>query len=255
MKKFGLQSFLLLVIIFSVNCFAQTEAEVAIQRGNTHYQNEDYSGAIDAYNSVIELGYESAALHYNIGNSYFRLGNIGRAILNYEKALKIDPNDEDVIYNLKIAEARTVDKIKSVPKLFIIEWWEILLAGFSVSGWSTLFIFLYLIFLTLIAFYFMSKSAQIQKLSFYLGTINLGVIFIVIILFVSSYSKETNSTYGILLDESISAKQSPNIESTDAFLIHEGVKFEIEEKFNNWAKIKLADGKVGWLPQSSFEGI
>ena len=152
--KIPLKLFLLLLFAFTnVKSFVQTEAEAAMQSGNTFYQKENYEAAAKEYESVLENGYESAPLYYNLGNSYFRLNELGKAILNYEKALKLEPGDEDVIYNLRIAEARTIDKIQEVPEIFISEWWNVLVAIFPVSGWGIVFIILYLFMLVLIALY------------------------------------------------------------------------------------------------------
>lgn len=256
MKTFLKLFFPLIIFAFTnVKSFVQTEAEAAIQSGNSFYQKENYEAAAQEYESVLELGYESAPLYYNLGNTYFRLNELGKAILNYEKALKLEPGDEDVIYNLRIAEARTIDKIQAVPKIFISEWWDVLLTSFSVSGWGVIFIIFYIILLGLIAFYFLTRSGSMQRFAFYFGVVNLSVVVIVLILFVSSYNRETSSSYGVLIEDTITTKQSPNQQSSDAFVIHEGVKFEIEETLNNWAKIKLEDGKVGWLPENSFGKI
>lgn len=246
---------LIIIAYTNVKGFVQTEAEAAMQSGNSLYQNEDYEGAIEAYESVLELGYESAALYYNLGNSYFRVNNLGKAILNYEKALKHEPGDEDVIYNLRITQARTIDKIQEVPRIFISEWWNVIVTGLSVSGWGIVLIISYVLLILFVGIYFLARSGSTQRLAFYAGSVNLAIVFLVLILFISSYNREAAASYGILLEDVITAKQSPHLQSSDAFVIHEGVKFEIEETLNDWAKIKLADGKIGWLPENSFEGI
>ena len=246
---------LLIFASADARAFVQTEAEASMQNGNTLYQNGNYEGAVEAYEKVLDLGYESAALYYNLGNSYFRLNKLGRSILNYEKALKLEPGDEDVSYNLRIAQTRTVDKIQSVPKIFISEWWDFLVTGFSVAGWGLILIIVYVLLILFVGIYFLTRSGRMQRFAFYFGSVNLAIVFFVLIVFISSYNREATSNYGILIEDTISAKQSPNIQSSDAFVIHEGVKFEIEETLNNWAKIRLADGKVGWLPDNSFEGI
>lgn len=254
--KIFLNLLLLLFLAFTnVKSFVQTEAESAMQSGNSFYQNENYEKAAQEFENVLKLGFESASLYYNLGNTYFRLNELGKAILYYEKALKLEPGDEDVIYNLRIAEARTVDKIQAVPKIFISEWWEILVTSFSVSGWGIIFIIFYLLMLGIIAVYFLTCSGRIQRFVFYAGVVNLGIIFLILVFFISSYSREANSNFGVLIEDLVTVKQSPNEKSSDAFVIHEGVKFEIEETLNDWAKIKLADGKVGWLPENSFGKI
>lgn len=256
MKKLLIVLILFISAAFvNMHAFYQTEAEALMQNGNSLYQNGDYHEAANVYEEVLNLGFESAALYYNLGNSYFRLNNLGKAILNYEKALKLEPSDDDVNYNLRIAQSRTIDKIQTVPQIFISEWWNILITGFSVSGWGIIFIVFYVLLIFLIGVYFLTRSGRIQRFVFFTGSVNIAILFFVLVLFVSSYNREATLSYGILIEEIVTAKQSPNEQSSDAFVIHEGVKFEIEETLNNWAKIKLADGKVGWVIQNCFEGI
>lgn len=250
MKKY------LLIILFvsaAINLFAQVEN--LMREGNDLYQQEQYSKAIEVYNNILNQGYESYALFYNLGNAYYRIGNLGQAILNYEKGLKLSPGDEDLEYNLQVAKARTVDKINEVPKLFIVEWWESLISLFTVSTWAMIVAFLFLFLLIIASLYFLTRSFNLQKTLLLAGIINLVALVFAIVFMIAQIDRETSIEYGILLEESITAKISPDAKSSDAFVIHEGIKFEIQDELNEWAKIKLADGKVGWLPNSSFESI
>lgn len=252
MKKFITTVFLL----FFAGCvlFAQ-DIESLMQTGNENFQNKRFENAIENYQSILKQGFVSPELYYNLGNSYFRIGELGKAILYYEKSLKLSPGNEDAAYNLRIARARTVDKIQEIPDIFIVKWWNLLLTSFSASGWQIIVIIFYLLLLICIGLYFVAKNLQLQKLSFLFGFLNLtGLIFSVIFL-VSSLSREHSNDYGILLQSVYSAKISPDNQSNDAFVIHEGIKFKIEDKVNNWVKIRLSDGKIGWLPENTFEVI
>lgn len=243
------------IILLAASLTAQDNLTGLMSSGNEHYQNQRFAEAVDAYESILNNGYESEELYYNLGNAYFRLDDIGKAVLNYERALKLSPGFEDAEYNLKLANARTIDKIKEVPQLFFVNWWNMLLALFSVNGWMVVVILVYLLLLAAIALYFLTKSGRVQNLAFMGGTAALVVFLAVGILLLSKVSYESTTTEAVLLDEIAAVKISPNEESSDAFVIHEGVKFEIEETLTGWAKIKLADGKVGWLPQTTFATI
>src|SRR5690606_3967693 len=94
--------------------------------------------AIEVYKDLINSGFEGTSLYYNLGNSYYRTGKIGLAILYYEKALKLSPGDEDIRHNLALANLKTIDKVESLPKFFLFEWWDSLLTLFTISGWTIL---------------------------------------------------------------------------------------------------------------------
>lgn len=245
---------LIVIILVNVSVNSQTLEEL-MQIGNENYKNENYSEAIESYSKILNQGFESAALYFNIGNSYFKTGQIGRAILNYERALKMNPGDEDIQFNLRLAKTRTIDNIKEVPQLFIIDWWNLLISMFSVSGWALVLLVFYLLLLMFIALYFLSNNINLQRLSIYGGIVSSVFLLIFAIVLFASYHREVSFDYGILVANSANVKVSPTEDSSDSFIIHEGIKFELQDQLDNWAKIKLADGKVGWLQVNSFEKI
>lgn len=245
----------LIVLFISASFMFASQQDNMIKEANNFYQNKQYQEAIDKYNSILELNFESPALYYNLGNAYFRSAQIGKAILNYERALKLDPNNEDLLYNLSIVKARATDRIKEVPKIFIVEWWEILIFLLTTTMWQVLVLLFYLLLLVSITLYFITKSGTTQRITVFTSLIGFsGAIILSIILF-ANVQRETSTEFGIITIHTISAKQSPNETSDDVFVIHEGLKIDVQDEFSDWYKIKLSDGKVGWLPKNSMEII
>ena len=243
------------LFIISVKLVAADEAQRMMEMGNTYYQNNQFEQAIDAYDKVLHNGYESKSLYYNLGNAYFRTGKIGYAILNYEKALKLAPNDEDINYNLKIAEAHTVDKIEILPKLFYVRWWETLINLFAVNGWLIIAYLFFMLILVAASFYFISRKAFIQRWAFLSGSV-LGILFLVTLtLFILKYEQDTSLNSAVIVESSVTVKSAPDNKSSDAFIIHEGLKVNLSDQVGNWYKIRLADGKVGWLQDSDIRII
>ena len=249
-----LSTFLFFIFLFMVTLDAQTPEDM-IKVGNRFYQSGQYENAIEAYHKILTQGYESPALYYNIGNAYFRTGQLGYAILYYEKALKLAPGDEDISYNLRIANARTIDKITEVPKLFIVQWWDVLITSLSLTGWSLITILLYLVFLTGIGLYLLSKRNKIQRIAFMIGSFSLSILLIAAVILYARYDNDASTNYGILLEPSYSVKIAPDPKSNDAFVIHEGIKFAVDDHVSNWVKIRLVDGKVGWIPRNVYGQI
>jgi tetratricopeptide (TPR) repeat protein len=244
--------FVLLLIVSSLN--AQSPDNL-LKVGNQYYHDGQYEAAIQSYQKILSQGYESGALYYNLGNAYFKSGKLGYAIFNFERGLKLEPNDDDLAYNLRIANARTFDKIQELPKLFIIAWWEGLVTAFSVTGWSVMVIIFFLVLISSIGIYLFVRRSFFQRIAFMTGSISMAVLILTIVFLSARVGRETSTNYGVLLTPVYSVKVSPDSKSNDAFVIHEGIKFTLEDKVNDWVKIRLADGKVGWIQRDSLGQI
>jgi tetratricopeptide (TPR) repeat protein len=246
---------ILVFIILSLNVAFAGEPENLFQKGNDYYLKGRYQESINIFESITEKGYEGKSLYYNLGNSYFRVGKIGLAILYYEKAKKLSPSDEDVIHNLKFAGTKIVDKIETLPKFFIFDWWENLLAFISISGWAYAAYLFYIMILSCIGYYYFARSLRNQRFAFYTGIISTFFLVLTIVLLTVNLNREVNYNYGIIVEPVIVAKLSPDQNSKDAFVVHEGLKVQAEDNISDWIKIKLIDGKVGWLKKNSLKLI
>ena len=255
-KKFFSMILFLIAVTLTVysNAYGQSPDDLMTE-GNKFYQSGQYENALEVYHKVLSQGYESSALYYNLGNAYFKTNKLGYAVLYYEKGLILSPGDEDILYNLRIANARTVDKITEVPKLFIVQWWELLITTFSIQGWSLITIIVYLIFIISIGMYLLSKRMKIQRWAFMSGSTSLSVLIIAVVILISRFNHDASTNYGVLLDSTYTVKIAPDIKSNDAFVIHEGLKFVVEDHLNDWSKIRLLDGKVGWIQDKTFNEI
>ncbi len=245
----------LIFVFFQTNTNAFDRLKDMMIKGNEAYQNKEYEKAIENYNTILNENYVSTALYFNLGNSYYRIGKLGRAILYYEKALKLSPDDENTIYNLSIAKAHTKDKIKEVPELFITKWWNSFLTILPASGWTIVVLSAYFILLFMIAAWVFTKNSSVKQFAFFGGSAAFVVFIITITLLVSAINHENSNKYGILMQQITTAKVSPDEGSSDAFVMHEGVKFQLEDELDGWSEVKLPDGKVGWIQQISFEEI
>ncbi|NJD22893.1 MAG: tetratricopeptide repeat protein [Melioribacter sp.] len=245
---------ILILFLVSVNLFAQSPYEL-MGNGNKFYQEGQFELAVQTYQKILGQGFESGAVYYNLGNAYFKSGKLGYAIYSYEKGLKLEPNDEDLSYNLRIAQARTFDKITELPKLFIIAWWEGLVTSFGVSAWSLIVILIFWILLISFAVYYFSRNSRLQRISFLSSSISLAVLIVAVVLLSARVNREATTNSGILLQQTYSVKVSPDLKGSDAFVIHEGIKFSIEDHVNDWVKIRLVDGKIGWIQNSAMGQI
>lgn len=252
MKQLFILSTVLVLLIG--NLFAEKPDSLFL-KANLAYANGYFQEAADNYLMIKDAGYESADLYFNLGNAYYKLNNFPSAILYYEKAKKLDPNNEDIEFNLGVTNSKIVDKIEPVPELFFKTWWRSFYNMFSANTWAIISVVSFMVFFILLAFYLLSRITPIRKLAFFSG---LFVLFITVFTFFISYQKYHNfhhEKYAIVFTPTITVKSSPNPNSVDLFVIHEGAKVQIKDNVGSWVEIRIANGSVGWLPAETLQKI
>jgi tetratricopeptide (TPR) repeat protein len=234
---------------------ANDEIAVQFEQASQQYRAANFRRAAVLFEQIVRNGYESPELYYDLGNAYFKLDSMPAAILNYERAKKLSPRDEDINYNLRLANLRIVDKIDPLPELFYISWWKWFLHLFSSDGWA--FVMILGLWCTVIsgAVMVLSRSPILQRL-FFVGALLLFVVTLVAAIgLFRDVQDEHNETFAIVFAPSLPVKSSPDFSSTDLFVLHEGVKLEITDALGEWKKIRLADGKIGWVQLTAVEPI
>jgi len=249
MKKYLINIFYLLIFLSSL---AKADSNSIMQTANEYYKNNRYQLAIEEYNKLLLDGFEGTSLYYNLGNAHYRLGKVGYAILYYEKALKLSPNDEDVMHNLALAKLNLKDKVDTLPPFFIFNLWEGILAAFSVTGWTIIVYIIFILVLIVFVVYFFSRSVTEQRISFFTGIGLTVILLLTISLLIVKMNKEFNTKDGVIIETSVIVKSSPDYSSKDSFQIHEGLKVRIEDNVDDWVKIRLDDGKIGWITEKSL---
>lgn len=225
------------------------------EKGNLAFTSKYYQQAIECYEKIISSGFESSELYYNLGSAYFRQEDYPSAILNFEKAKKLDPGDEDINHNLKVANTKTVDKIEELPEFFMVRWWKILRNFFSFNTWAIMGIVFLVIALSLFGFYLFSTFLKRRKFSFWTSIVLICLMILSFSCAQSQYSNATSTKEAIIFTPSVTAKSSPDINSTDLFVIHEGTKVRVTDNIGDWSEIKIANGSVGWVNTSVFKVI
>jgi tetratricopeptide (TPR) repeat protein len=246
---------IILLLVFINGQWSMVNGQPATElykQATNQYKAGNFEQAASSYEKILSQGYRTAEVYYNLGNCYYKLNNMGRAILNFERAHKLAPEDEDIIHNLKIAQLRTVDKVQPVPQLAITTAWNNFTTSQSSRGWGYLAVGLMWLSLVAFAIYLLVSRKGVVMF--------LGSLFLILSL--SSFglghlrcNAEENSDQAILLVENVNVKSAPDTNGTDLFTIHEGIKFELCDRVGDWNKIRLADGKVGWIEKGLFEKI
>ena len=225
------------------------------ERGNQSYIDGDYAAAVTAYQAIENRGYSSARLYYNMGNAYYKQGQIGRAILYYNRALVVSPSMDDARHNLEIAEAQTKDNIAVVPEFFLNRYMRTLRSTISCSAWSAMSVAFFGVMLLFLLIFLLGSRIKVRKVGFYGAVVSLLLFVVVTIFGVSARNSIIDRPAAIVMSSAISVKSSPDRAATDLFVLHEGTKAEVSSEVDGWSEITIADGKKGWTESAHLERI
>ena len=244
----------MLLLMFSLSLNASGNDNL-LTEANKAYQAEKYEESIDLYESILVNGEHSASLYYNLGNAFYRQNQLGKAILNYEKAKLYAPRHEDLEHNLLIAKNRTFDNIVPLQPFFLSVWWKNIYQLLSPMLWAILGILALFGTVAGIAVWLLFTDRTRKQQGFY-GGIGSTVLAILFLSLGSSYhSLRTNSETAIITAKQTDFKDGADELSNTISTLHEGVKVHLIENINDWQKVRLENGEVGWLQVTVFETI
>jgi len=230
-------------------------ATIFLQQANESYQKNKFEDAIVLYNKVVDLQFESATLYYNLGNAYFKSGEYARAMLWFERARRLDPNNEDIIHNIAFVQQKLIDKIEVLPELFIVKWWNACSKLFTGNQWAMLSIITCSLFALCFLLILLIRILWIRSISIFIAILA----FIITIFSIIFANKETmryaNFPEGIIMPLVLNVKSTPNEKGSDLFVIHSGLKVGITDQLNEWVEIRLPNGEKGWILAEQVEKI
>lgn len=245
----------LIAFCFMCKITIADENRILFDSANASYSTGNYEKAIERYKSLISKNLVSAELYYNLGNAYYKTNEIGLAILNYERAKKLDPGSEDLTTNLKLANQKTEDKIDKAPELFLTEWKNSILDLFTETNWSVLCILTFLCSLILIALYILSPARNAKKAGFFGGSFLLIIAVIAFFMAGHKHRLDQNSSEAVIISPTATITGSPSEKGTKLFILHEGTKVVVTQEQSDWLEIRIANGNVGWIKSSFLQKI
>ena len=248
-----------LFLILSLQGWGNTVTSL-LDSASAAYSKANFQKSSEYYENIISLGYESPEVYFNLGNSYYKLDNISKSILNYERAKKLAPQDEDINFNLKLANQRTLDKIEPAPKLFLEEWWENLKSIRSEKTWAIRSIVCFVLFLFFLGVFITSKKITNKQFGFWLGIIFFIFSLMGFSIARSRYNDMISHNSAVILSSSVEIKNAPSEIGTKLFILHEGTKVSASDpdrnrKNGDWVRIEISSDKVGWVKKSQIEFI
>ena len=240
-------------IIFIIFLFFTSNQTIddLFQKSNEYYTNGDYQNAVNGYLDVLDSGFESSELYFNLGNSFYKLNNIPDSNFYYEKAKSISPNDEDILTNLIFAKNLRIDKIEILPTTQMQNFKLSILNLLSEKGWAISLISLIWCMSFTFIFYIISKDSKFKRLFFTISIVLM--ILSSLTLFISLEKKKLSTIkYAIVYDKEIEVWSEPNNISELKFLLHEGTKVKQLDVIEDWVNIQLENGTLGWIQSSSL---
>jgi len=249
------------VVLFSFICacsfqlLAQEESSMNMQLAAKAYTHGKFAEAISLYEEATVKCKSDASLFYNLGNAYFKNGELGKSILNYERAALLDPGSDDIRHNILVVQSRLRDRVEPIPLLFVVQWWNDIKADNSshiLFLWSLAFLWL---FAGSIFVFYGFESILLRRVAMLVGSLFL-LLFVATTLLKMDKVEDTDAhRYGIVVDKEHTVHSTPDASGIESYLVHEGLKVEILIRRDSWYRIRLADGKDGWLPSKSVERI
>lgn len=248
MKVLHLKKTSYCIVMFFILWQGFSQSVNRLEKANSLYIKAKFEQAIKIYENILKTSpnKESVSIYYNLGNAYYKQDNIAKSIYYYEKALQIDPSDEDCLYNLKLANKKKIDVISEIPKNF---WYNIkdkVFGNKTQDQWAWNSVIYMLLFCVAFLSYFFIKNSKIKRYS-----LSIAILFILLcvnsIVFGYISNQQSKHQYAIIKKAAVEITAEPNAQGNVLFELHEGTKIEILERINNWQRIKISDGKVGWI--------
>lgn len=246
---------IILLCLVTAAKLVAAEPDEVMKRANQAYINETYHEAIELYESILEMEVVSSALFYNLGNAYYQTGQIGKAILNYERARRLSPNDEAILHNLRIARSLLAENVEPMPQLFFLDWRDNFVQMQSVDGWAITIIILAFAVMLCAVLFFVQKSRTQKKVFFFAG--NFALLFLLLSFYAVNrqHYQQYVKQEAIVMSPRVTAKSAPSDRSIDLFIAYEGTKVELTSNVMDWYEVRLPNGQVGWVNKSALEII
>jgi FOG: TPR repeat len=243
------------VCMFALMTLVVFAQQASVKEANVLYAQKNYTAAVQQYEMIQKTQGSSAELYYNLGNAYYRSGDIAKAILSYNRALLLKPNYDDAEFNLEIAQKKVVDNVDVTSVFFLKQWVNDLGDMMSSNGWAIFSIILFILALTSFLFFIFGRYRSLRKTTFNAAVASFVIALISVGYAVKQSNKVVNSTDGIIMVGSVTAKDSPALNGKDMFVMHDGTKVTIKNSVSGWTEVELPDGNAGFIPATSIEKI
>lgn len=255
MKTVALIIQLSILTLSTTTVEASSKGEDLFLKATEAYNSGDFQQAVSLYEEIIKGGEHSPAVYFNLGNAHYKLGEIGPSIYYYEKALLLSPGDPEILNNLGFAQNMTLDAIQSLPQTDLMRVYNQWVYTMDLNQWSYTGIVLMFLFVGGFIFFKVAQRPNIKRIVFISSFVLLLLSLISTSFAYMQYRDYLSDRPAIVFSEEVIVRSEPNDSAAEAFRLHEGTKVQLQEELNNWQKVRLVDGQLGWLPSGSIKII
>ena len=236
--------------------FADSTVVYTKAMADSAYAEADYATAIHIYEQLLSAHGESSVIYYNLGGAYYKMDEVARAILNYERALLLDPSNADIKFNLELARSKAVDKNALVNEQLFVRWYRDFASIMSADAWSKVAILCFIILISCLTLFIFSKKSKTKKIIFIFALLSLLSTALANVIASSQTAKLQHRENAIIVEPSVTVRSTPSANGTELFILHEGKKVTIkDDSMKAWKEIEIEDGNIGWLPAEAIERI
>lgn len=246
---------LIYIIALIITTTSVAQKNTLFEEGNTLYNAGKFNEAITKYESVLATKNHSAELYFNLGNAHYKLNNIAPSIYYFEKALQLAPNDKEILNNIAFARNMTVDAIDIVPEVGFSKLFKNLSNTLSFDAWAYASVAAMLLFVLMSLLYYFSYTTGKKRLAFIGSSVFLFLSCFALFFAFNKFNIDKNNNPAIVFSQEALVKSEPNLRSEETFRLHEGTKVQILDTVKNWKKIKLSDGKTGWITKDAIKAL
>jgi len=232
--------------------------EGTMARGNTLYESGDYRGAATEYEKVLRYGLRNSAVQYNLGNAWFKLDRPGKAILHYERALRLNPGDADAAGNLAYARSLIIDRVETAEENIYLRLLQRFRDALTPDQAAFILLAAWLVFSAALFFRIIGNGGRTVRgrLLFYTGLLALTVMLLAGLQYGLHWRHLTADDRAIVMTEKVDVTSAPGTDSKLVTLIHEGLEIRIVEEREGWLRITIPGvGLGGWVPADQVERI
>lgn len=244
-----------IILLLALSNMLQAQTDTALKQANDNYAAGNFETAAQQYEDIIANQGIAPELYYNLGNAYYRLDETAKAILNYERALRLRPNYKDAMVNLEFAQQKVTDNIVLTPSFFIKRWIEVIIKWLNTETWFYLSVITFVSGLAALLLFFFGSQVNFRRISFYGAVVLFGFSLLTLIFAISQKNQFEKHQHAIIMSGVVTIKSSPDRSGTDLFQLHEGTKVLLKTELGNWAEIEIGNGSLGWIEKKNIEQI